>query len=168
MRNRILVSLLPILIVIIVVWPTPVNAQEGTAVLLGGTVVVGSSSGGFGGSAIFEIPLGGTIWSSLTLLAGAASAPTNHRVVFGGGLKYTRPVNEKFRFFVEVLSGLLLRYGDGATRREFGITPAAGFLYAIRDRMDFFLMVGPGVIEKSFETRVGAQITAGIVIPLKR
>ena len=141
----------------------PASAQEPPRLMIGGTVVAPS---GLGGSAVFEIPLGSAAGGSLSLLAGAAAAPTNHRVVFGGGVKYTRQLNDKARFFVEALAGLLIRYGNG-TRREFGMTPAAGFLYAVRDRMDFFAMVGPGVIEKGFETRYGVQITAGIVVPLK-
>lgn len=164
MRNPRFVGAMFLLAVMVTfVAPAAAQTAPGTKNLMAGVSLVVPGGGTFGATAAIEVPYREMSGGSLSILAGGGYIRSGlNNFVVGGGVKFTRALNEKTRFFVTGIVGVV----RSEQSTGFGFMPGGGIIQKLNDKMDFYVSVAPGVIRKFGFGFWGAQIGGGIVMPL--
>lgn len=160
MRNRLTITVLAIVGIVLLGTPAAAQTPAPKNLIVGFTFVApGPGVGGTGG---IEMPWKDAGGGTLTFVAGAGYLRSHvNQFAFGGGVKFTKDINEKAKFFVTVVAGAAIN--TNAT--GFGLSPSGGIIYNLNGNRNLYVSVGPGVTRKYGFAYWGTQITAGLIIP---
>lgn len=139
--------------------PAPKNLVVGFSFETAGPAV-----GGTGG---IELPWRDMGGGTMSIVAGVGYLrQSSNKFGFGAGVKFTRELNEKTRFFVTAVAGAVThRSLTGSSTASFGVLPSGGIIYKLNEKRDFYVSVGPGVTRKFGFAYWGVVVTAGVIIP---